>query len=420
MKKAPFIVALVLTFVAEAVIIFLFLGRISDATQDTVAINDVKYSVSENFGNESAYPKTLSYAVIDMNGELLFATDDSVHRSVHEAIKYSDTILDIDVDGETVGRIIFRNPTTEIQRANKSKLVIAFTAISFLQLMLVFFFFLYLKRNITDPFKEMNSFAKRVAQGNLDLPLSMDKQHVFGEFTESFDLMRHELKKSKEAEKRANDEKKEMVAKLSHDIKTPVASIKSASEVGFALSKEEKAKMYFAQINEKADQISTLTDNLFNSSIQDITEISVNPAEVDIRLLQNMIKASDYKHRTNNFTLPEGRVFIDKLRLQQAFDNIFMNSYKYAETKIEVSAALQGDYLMIEIRDFGPGIPKEDLPLITEKYKRGSNAGEKDGAGLGLYLTDYYLDRMDGKLLLENKNPGLSVLFGLRLVPDSI
>ena len=416
MKKAPFIVALVLTFIAEAVFFVLFFGRISDFKQDTVAVNEVRYSVINNFGNEEAYSKELSYSVIDTEGELLFATDDGVRTSINEAVKYNDTILDIDIDGETVGKIIFCNQTFEKQQSYKKRLLGVVIGISFLQFLLVFFFFLYLKRNITDPFKKMNSFAKRVAEGNLDLPLTMDKQHVFGEFTESFDLMRHELKKAREAEKKANDEKKEMVAKLSHDIKTPIASIKSASELGMAFTREDKSKEIFEQINTKADQVTTLTDNLFNLSINEITEISVNPSTYDIRTIKEMIKASDYLNKADDFTLPEGKVYIDKLRHQQAFDNIFMNSYKYAETNMEVSATLQGDYLMIEIRDFGPGIPAKDLPLITEKYKRGSNAGDKEGAGLGLYLTDYYLDKMDGKLVLENKDPGLSAIFGLRLV----
>ena len=139
--------------------------------------------------------------------------------------------------------------------------------------------FFYLKRTVTDPFRELNDFAVRVAGGNLDMPLKMDKAHVFGSFTEAFDMMRTELKKARRAEKEANDAKKEMVAKLSHDIKTPVASIKSSSEIGYEISKDEKTRHYFNLINEKSDQVTTLVANLFNSSVNDITEISVTPLE---------------------------------------------------------------------------------------------------------------------------------------------
>ena len=99
------------------------------------------------------------------------------------------------------------------------------------QLIVVGIYYVYLRRTIITPFQKLNEFAVRVADGNFDLPLLVDRKHIFGGFKEAFDLMRAELKKARIAEKKVNDDKKEMIAKLSHDIKTPVASIKSTSEV---------------------------------------------------------------------------------------------------------------------------------------------------------------------------------------------
>jgi K+-sensing histidine kinase KdpD len=79
-----------------------------------------------------------------------------------------------------------------------------------------------------------------------------------------------------------------------------------------------------------------------------------------------------------------------------------MNSYKYADTPIVIKTSLTDDYLVIDISDSGPGVKPEELPLLKEKYKRGSNASDKDGAGLGLYLTDYFLTEMGGKLEIGN------------------
>ena len=114
--------------------------------------------------------------------------------------------------------------------------------------------------------------------------------------------------------------------------------------------------------------------------------------------------------------MPECRVFADKMRLQQVFDNIIMNSYKYADTKINVKSYMKDEYLVISIADEGPGVTDEELPLMKQKYKRGSNSKDKDGAGLGLYLTDTFVKGMDGKLFLENSEPGLEVLVYLRLI----
>ena len=252
----------------------------------------------------------------------------------------------------------------------KSKIIILFAIIGMLQIVILVIWYIYIRKNIISPFKKLNSFAARVAEGNLDMPLEMDKGHVFGAFTESFDLMRSELKKARIAEKKASDDKKEMVAKLSHDIKTPVASIKSTSEIGMAITKEERAKEMFGVINAKTDQIKSLVDNLFTSSVQDITEIDVNPGIQPSDIISGLIRNSDYLKRAGSFVIPECNVFIDKLRLQQVFDNIFMNSYKYADTAISVNPELTGDYLVIRIADEGPGVKEEELPLLKEKFRR--------------------------------------------------
>ena len=228
--------------------------------------------------------------------------------------------------------------------------------------------------------------------------------------------MRSEIKKSRAAEKAANDAKKEMVAKLSHDIKTPVASIKSASEFGYELAKDEKVKERFNLINFKADELTVLVDNLFQSSVHEATEITVSPRENDSSTVKDAILHADYLKRTGDFTIPECKVFTDKLRLQQAFDNVFINSYKYADTKIEVDAKLEGEYLKISVRDFGPGVTDEEVAVLKEKYKRGKNSEGKDGAGIGLYLASYFLKEMDGDILITNEDPGLQVLFLIRTV----
>lgn len=419
MKKSFFLL-IILSFVLEAGIALSLIGKIGDVRQDSVLVNECVHSVSDNFGNEAAYSDKLDYAVIDIEGKLIYKNADSISTSVNEAVKHSDTVVDLEVKGEILGKIIFNNSTTEKIEKYKNKLIFAIVLITFLQLALICIYYFYLRKTIIRPFEKLDSFATRIAQGNLDTPLELDRKHIFGSFTEAFDLMRSELKKSRAAEKKAMDDKKEMVAKLSHDIKTPVASIKSTSELGYELAGDEKNRERFNLINIKSDQITALVSNLFNSSINDITEIEVKPSEQPASMIPELIKNADYRNRANDFTVPDCRVFIDRLRLLQAFDNLFMNSYKYADTDIKVEAYeenYEGAHcLVIRITDEGPGVKEEELPLLKEKYKRGSNTDDKDGAGLGLYLTNYYIENMDGKLVLDNLNPGFSAKIYLRII----
>ena len=416
MKKAPFIILLVLTFIAEALACFLIVNGIKDIKTDPVKVNECMHSVSENYGDASRYNTQLDYAVIDNDGKLVYKTRDGLAESVNDAIKTRGLILDLEVDGEVIGKVIFDYSMDEQLNGVKTKVIMLSVIVGVLQIVILVFWYIYIRKSIITPFKNLNSFAERVAGGNLDMPLEMDKGHVFGAFTESFDLMRTELKRARIAEKKASDDKKEMIAKLSHDIKTPIASIKSTSEIGYEVTKEDRTKEMFGVINAKTDQIKSLVDNLFTSSVQDITEIDVKPGMQPSDIITGLISNSDYLKRAGAFTIPECNVFFDKLRLQQVFDNIFMNSYKYADTSIKVNAETAGDYLVIRIADEGPGVKEEEIPLLTEKFKRGSNANDKDGAGLGLYLTNYFVEKMNGKLGLKNLEKGFEVAVYLRLV----
>ena len=90
----------------------------------------------------------------------------------------------------------------------------------------------------------------------------------------------------------------------------------------------------------------------------------------------------------------------------QVFDNIIFNSYKYADTEIEVSAEIEENHLVIRIADFGGGVPKDELPLIMQKFKRGGNSTGKSGSGLGLYISAQLIEKMGGNLACYNTEKG--------------
>lgn len=416
MRSRWFVIVLVLTFLLETAGCFLLLGEMERVGPDPVQVNECLHAVEDNWGEESAYVNTLPFALLDADGALLYRNTEGISGSVNEAVRNHDLILDVVIEDVTVGKMILHNETDEKIDGYRARVLRLVCGMGALQLFLVLAFYFYLRKRILQPFQRLSDFAVRVAGGNLDMPLPMDRRHIFGSFTESFDLMRSELKKARLAEKKAYDDKKEMVAKLSHDIKTPVASIKSTAEFGYEAAAEERTKEMFWRINRKSDQLTALVDNLFTSSVQDIAEIAVNPGDYPSNILPALIRQADYLGRANQVSVPECRIFADKLRLQQSLDNIFINSYKYAGTEITVDVRLEEDYLIIRIADCGEGVKPEELPLLKEKYKRGSNAKEKDGAGLGLYLTDFFLVKMNGRLVLENADPGLAAVIYLRRI----
>ncbi len=417
MRKQAFLIGVFLVLIAEIITLIVFAVETPNFSQDTVAVNEVVQSVTEDFNDLEQHKNTtaLDYVVLDENGNLLYKTKSGLSESVNEAITHRDTILDITTDSGIVGKVIIYNDGAQTLQAQKRTAIIVLAVAIIISGGICIGYAVYMYVTMIRPFRKLKGFAERIAGGNLDIPLEMDKQNLFGAFTESFDIMRSELKKARLAEAQAQQSKKELVAKLSHDIKTPIASIKAVSEVGLAVATNEKDKANYTQIIGKADQINTLVTNLFTATLEELQQLTVTPTNIESSKVKTMLENADYLHKATIPDLPECLVYADSLRLQQVFDNIFANSYKYAKTDIVVTAQKADNYIVIGIEDYGGGVNAEELPVLKEKFKRGSNAKNTEGAGLGLYISDYFMKEMQGELNIENGEHGLKVTVTLTL-----
>ncbi len=417
MKKQFFLIGVLLSFIVEIIAITIFTIQTPELSQDTVAVNEIVQTVAQDFNtlNEHKNPTTLNYVVLDNAGNILYKTKSGLSESVNVAISHRDTILDITIDNSIVGKVIIYNEGTQMLQSQKQMVLIVLSVAIAFQAIVCIGYTIYMHFKIIRPFHKLKGFAERVAGGNLDIPLEMDRHNLFGAFTESFDIMRSELKKARISEAQANASKKELVAKLSHDIKTPVASIKAVSEVGLAVSTSEKNRANYTQIIGKADQINTLVTNLFTATLEELQQLTVTPTNIESKQIKIMLENSDYLHCAIIPSIPDCLVYADSLRLQQVFDNIFANAYKYAKTDVTVTIQKSEKNINIAIEDFGGGVKSEELPMLKEKYKRGSNAINIEGAGLGLYISDYFMREMHGKLNIENGTHGLKVTVSIPL-----
>lgn len=274
--------------------------------------------------------------------------------------------------------------------------------------------YLYGEWKIFQPFKKLQTFATHVATGNFDVPLEMERDNLFGAFTESFDLMREELRVAKENEFLANQSKKELVASLSHDIKTPVASIQSAMDL-MLLKADAKDQKRIQAVMGKCDQINALITDMFHATLEELQVLRVEAVETSSEVLHELIGQADYEDRIPNFKVSSCLILADPTRLQQVFDNIISNSYKYAGTDIFVESTLEQDFLVIQMRDFGAGVPDEELPLLFNKFYRSSKVETIVGYGLGLYLARYFMTEMAGEIDCENVEDGFVVRVKLKL-----
>lgn len=271
------------------------------------------------------------------------------------------------------------------------------------------------------PFDKMKGFAARISAGNFEVPLKFERSNYFGEFTWAFDSMRNEIKKMRASEKEAVENNKIVIATLSHDIKTPIASIRAYAE-GLSANMDssyEKRERYLSVITKKCDEVSRLTDDLFLHSISDLDKLRMIPEKIEIcAFMENAVSEIDAQREDIIFQKPSFQAFVnaDKNRLMQLCENIINNGRKYAKTNIEVFFTREAETIILHFRDRGKGIPDENMPFIFDKFYRGNNCGSEQGSGLGLYIVKYIAEKMGGSVSLKNHEYELEVKITLPVI----
>ena len=388
---------------------------------DLIAINDVVKTVEKNWGQvseEDFHNSNINqpFSIIDDVGNVIYQTPGNHFTDLFDAIKNRDTMIDLKQNNEIVGKLIITNNEQEIIQQMKTELALTIGLIFGLLLIFSILYLLYINRTLLKPFQQLQVFAANVARGNLDIPLNMDRNNYFGAFTESFDLLREELSAARQREYESNRSKKELVATLSHDIKTPVASIKAVSELMLLQVKDEKMMKHVNTIYSKAEQINLLVTDMFHATLEELQQLKLTVIEESSEVLVEMIEnVNYYDHQIEYDPIPPCIILTDSVRMQQVIDNIISNSYKYAGTDITVKSQINQGYLELHINDFGSGIDEEELPLLFNKYYRGKNVEGKNGSGLGLYISKYFMENMDGQINCYNRKDGFTVVLKIKL-----
>lgn len=287
--------------------------------------------------------------------------------------------------------------TEIITQSNTQILFVGLVCFVFLLIVSLYIYFAVLR-----PFDKLKGFAENIAQGNFDVPLKYERSNYFGKFTWAFDSMRNEITKSRQCEKEAVENNKTVIATLSHDIKTPIASIRAYAE-GLQANMDstpEKREKYLSVIMRKCDEVSMLTNDLFLHSLSDLDKLKINAETFELcSFAETEVLEIAGEHNDVNFEKPEFEALVsaDKNRLTQIIENLINNSRKYAKTNIDIKLTEDNNSVNIHFTDYGKGIPDSDMPFIFDKFYRGKNVDNEQGSGLGLYIVKYLAEKMGGK-----------------------
>lgn len=285
---------------------------------------------------------------------------------------------------------------------------------------------IYLYIVMLRPFEELEKYATEIAKGNLEVELPYHRTNLFGAFTWAFDHMRREIIKARACEKEAIENNKTVIATLSHDIKTPIASIRAYAE-GLEANMDrspERRNRYLSVIMKKCDEVTKLTNDLFLHSLSDLEKLQITSEEIALKpffkeVLEGMGQQEKITPETGKIQMigeiPQINIWADRRRLEQVLENLIANARKYAPgTSIHLWIEQEENQCQIHVKDGGKGISPEDVPFVFEKFYRGKNIENQPGAGLGLYIVSYIMEQMDGKVELKNGSDGLEVILFLK------
>ena len=379
-----------------------------DRKIDPVILNDHVQTVKEHW-NDGAFGETkladTGILILDSEGAVRYRTDDAVFDGIHtelDAISKNMICISVTDEGKYLGTVVMPDPSYEEYESVCLRILFITAAIVIVILLSFISFLLYVNRNVVRPFNRMKEFAASVARGNLDEPLMMEQNNMFGLFTESFDLMREELRASRNREIALKVKEKELVATLSHDLKTPVTGIKVICELLEVKVEDVYVKGKIENIRHKTEEMNVLLNDLLSTALDDLGELNVNCSEVTSDVVGKLVEEHDTKKKVISGDIPGCILRIDQNRLSQVIGNIIGNSYKYADTEIDIAYVYRDGFLEMTIRDHGEGVDEEELSLLTNKFYRGKKQrSDKEGSGLGLYISSELMKKMKGELILS-------------------
>ena len=276
-------------------------------------------------------------------------------------------------------------------------------------LTIVYFSNLYFVRSIVEPVAEITQIAKHIAGGSYGVQMEKKHDDEIGDLTDAINDM---SRKIQQAEKTQS----EFISSVSHELRTPLTAINGWAEtiMNGEVRSAADVKKGMGIIVSEARRLTNMVEELLEfSRINDGRfTLSVEPIDLKAELEDAVYTYREFFRREGialNYedNAPELPIISgDPERLRQVFCNLLDNASKHGGSgkRIDVGIHREGEQAVITVRDYGPGIPEEELPHVKYKFYKGSSKAR--GSGIGLAVCDEIITRHSGTLDIGNAEGG--------------
>lgn len=416
------------------------------------AVKDVSKSNPETI-EDSKFQKYLYDKLSDIKGEIIITKNNNIifssknitkidiekslevikTKSLNDTLKISGGAYM--VDGTTVvfkdnsiGNVILLSPIEKDAEVFKEFVItiISIFSISFIGIN-IFMSYILSKRILT-PISSLKKATAEISRGDLSFEIIESGDREIKELCADFEAMRVQLKDSIRMKMKYDDNRKMLVSSISHDLKTPITSIKGYVEgiLDGVANTPEKVERYLKTIYSKSEQIDVMIDDLLLYSKLDLNQIPFNYEKTDIVDYFNycILESSpdlekynihiDFQNNLTDFHY----VMLDRARMKRVIVNIIDNSRKYMDKEhglITIMLRETNSSIIIEIKDNGSGIAKNDVNKIFDRFYRSDLArSDAKGSGLGLAIAKQIVEGHKGKIwAVSHEDEGTSIIISL-------
>lgn len=282
----------------------------------------------------------------------------------------------------------------------------------------------WMARSIAEPLMQLAKGAKEIQDGNLNYQIAYRKSNELGQVCQEFNNMAAYLKESVEERTRYETYRKELIAGISHDLRTPLTSIKGYTEglLDGLADTQEKQQRYYEAIHTRTGDMEALLENLALFSKLENYKFEyqferIHMAEYLHSYFTEHAQEMEEQRVIIGLDLEKGKDAVikgDKKELRRIFNNLIQNAVKYRSQEvscIDIFLKQQGKQLVVVIKDDGPGVREKDIDFIFNSFYRSdeSRAAPMKGNGLGLSIVKSIIEGHGGTIRAENEN-------GLKLI----
>lgn len=361
--------------------------------------------------------------------ENVFLGENSVSRNFSPLLSAPSISVGVpikDKDGNTKGALVLHSATGGLQTAQDEayKLLAAALAVGTVLTLLLS---AILAKTFVKPLKQMEAFAKDLAEEKYFLRSGIEKTDEIGSLAKSLDMLAIRLEAIKNEKERLQKMRQDFLTGVSHELKTPITVIRGLLEMmteGLA-NTEEQRENCLKLMQKNILGLGRLVQDLFELSRLQNSDFTIEKNEINLKdALNDALQATRQigtKKDVEVIATSNGEPIIlngDYGRLRQMFLAVLDNAVKFSPIggKIEVSVATSDNLWQISVKDKGEGIAKEDLPHIFEKFHSQKSQKNDDGTGLGLAIAKEIANRHNIKISCQSeKGEGAEFIFSQSL-----